>query len=58
MTEVINHRSVKKARKRYVCDACRFINDHSSFSELASIEKLTFSEKRSLVKAKQSRQND
>lgn len=53
MATLINHKEVKAARKNYSCDACEWILQGGSFNELSTDFKLTFSEKRSLVKAKQ-----
>lgn len=54
MVQVIEERLIKKARKRYRCDSCAHINMFSSFNEVANQCKLSFTEKRSLVEAKQS----
>lgn len=48
MIEII-HESIQKARKNYSCNACDFLFEDD-------LPKLTFSEYRSVVKAKQNKQ--
>lgn len=51
MVEVIKD-STPTARKFYDCDACLFITEGVSLNEFAGHYKLTFAEKRALIRAK------
>lgn len=53
MVEYISHKLVK-ARKDYVCNSYQFLSDELEYND-RFINKLTYSEKRAVVKARKSK---